>query len=164
MERDPSLSLVCPVHPNPHVGEIVHAQLGGRSRVHLIEPVGYLPFVALMRASTLILTDSGGVQEEAPALGKPVLVLRETTEASRRSRGSRSAWSVPAVRRSSPRSGSRLTVPIGAVGEARRPIPTVTAGHRSGLARPGLRGSGSIRPLASRFLAVLAGWRRLSIG
>ena len=56
------------------------ALLGGQNRIHLIEPVGYPAFVALMKACTLILTDSGGVQEEAPALGKPVLVLRSVTE------------------------------------------------------------------------------------
>jgi UDP-N-acetylglucosamine 2-epimerase (non-hydrolysing) len=80
VRHDPALSVVCPVHPNPHVGGVVRARLGGLDRVHLIEPVGYLPFVALMKAAALILTDSGGVQEEAPALGKLVLVLRETTE------------------------------------------------------------------------------------
>ena len=56
------------------------SRLGGHDRIHLIEPVGYPAFVALMKASCLILTDSGGVQEEGPTLGKPVLVLRETTE------------------------------------------------------------------------------------
>lgn len=80
VERDPGLSVVYPVHPNPEVRTPSEAHLGGRARIHLIEPVGYLAFVALMKAAALILTDSGGVQEEAPALGKPVLVLRETTE------------------------------------------------------------------------------------
>jgi UDP-N-acetylglucosamine 2-epimerase (non-hydrolysing) len=80
VRHDPALSVVCPVHPNPHVGTVIRDRLGELERVHLIEPVGYLPFVALMKAAALILTDSGGVQEEAPALGKPVLVLRETTE------------------------------------------------------------------------------------
>ena len=78
--RDPGLSVVFPVHPNPSVRGPVKAALGDVPRISLIEPQGYLEFVALMRASFLILTDSGGVQEEAPSLGKPVLVLRDETE------------------------------------------------------------------------------------
>ena len=74
------MSVVIPVHPNPRVRSVVLSRLGGHDRIHLIEPVGYPAFVALMKASCLILTDSGGVQEEGPTLGKPVLVLRETTE------------------------------------------------------------------------------------
>ncbi|MEP7228560.1 MAG: UDP-N-acetylglucosamine 2-epimerase (non-hydrolyzing), partial [Gemmatimonadales bacterium] len=74
------VELVYPVHPNPNVKEIVERRLGGQPRIHLIEPQDYVPFVDLMRRSYLILTDSGGVQEEAPSLGKPVLVLREVTE------------------------------------------------------------------------------------
>jgi UDP-N-acetylglucosamine 2-epimerase (non-hydrolysing) len=69
-----------PVHLNPQVCEIVQARLGGRSNVQLRAPAPYPEFVWLMDRSTLILTDSGGVQEEAPSLGKPVLVMRETTE------------------------------------------------------------------------------------
>ena len=61
-------------------GEVVRQELGGVERVHLIDPLDYEPFANLMHRSYLILTDSGGVQEEAPALGKPVLVLRDTTE------------------------------------------------------------------------------------
>jgi UDP-N-acetylglucosamine 2-epimerase (non-hydrolysing) len=80
LERDPRLSVIFPVHPNPGVREAVETHLRNRPRIQLIEPVGYLEFVALMRASFLILTDSGGVQEEGPALGKPVLVLRDETE------------------------------------------------------------------------------------
>ena len=68
------------MHLNPNVQRPVHEILGGRGNVHLIEPQDYEPFVWLMMQSDLILTDSGGVQEEAPALGKPVLVMRETTE------------------------------------------------------------------------------------
>lgn len=71
---------VYPVHLNPNVREPVFRLLGEMDNVYLIEPLGYLPFVYLMDKSTLILTDSGGVQEEAPSLGKPVLVMRETTE------------------------------------------------------------------------------------
>lgn len=74
------IEVVYPVHLNPHVRQPVHAILGNRERVHLIEPVDYATFVALMKRSTLILSDSGGVQEEAPSLGKAVLVMRETTE------------------------------------------------------------------------------------
>ncbi len=71
---------VYPVHLNPNVQEPVQRILGGHSRILLIEPLSYAPFVWLMDKSTIILTDSGGVQEEAPTLGKPVLVMRETTE------------------------------------------------------------------------------------
>lgn len=72
--------IVYPVHPNPKVRDTVFATLGDHEHISLIEPLDYLPFVELMCRSHLILTDSGGVQEEAPALGKPVLVLRSTTE------------------------------------------------------------------------------------
>ena len=73
---------IYPVHPNPKVRETVFAKLGaGRhANVYLIQPLDYLPFVDLMSRATLILTDSGGVQEEAPSLGKRVVVLREVTE------------------------------------------------------------------------------------
>ncbi|HWR38019.1 MAG TPA: UDP-N-acetylglucosamine 2-epimerase (non-hydrolyzing) [Patescibacteria group bacterium] len=72
--------IVFPVHKNPRVREIVQAELGGLERVHLIDPLDYEPFANLMARSELVLTDSGGIQEEAPAMGKPVLVLRDTTE------------------------------------------------------------------------------------
>lgn len=78
-ERD-DVQLVYPVHLNPNVREPVNRILGTCDRVHLIEPQDYLPFVYLMKRSHLIVTDSGGVQEEAPSLGKPVLVMRNTTE------------------------------------------------------------------------------------
>ena len=74
------VELIYPVHPNPNVQKAAKAVLGGVPRVHLIEPMEYRPFVQLMNKCYLILTDSGGVQEEAPTLGKPVLVLRTTTE------------------------------------------------------------------------------------
>ena len=74
------VQVVFPVHLNPQVQEPVNRLLGDIGNVHLIEPLDYLPFVYLMDKSTLILTDSGGVQEEAPSLGKPVLVMRDTTE------------------------------------------------------------------------------------
>ena len=76
----PDIEVVLPVHPNPQVKGTVEAALCDTPRVRLIEPVDYLEFVHLMARSHLILTDSGGVQEEAPSLGKPVLVLRDTTE------------------------------------------------------------------------------------
>jgi UDP-N-acetylglucosamine 2-epimerase (non-hydrolysing) len=76
----PDLQVVYPVHLNPNVQAPVGRILGGKPRVRLIEPQDYLPFVYLMHRAHLILTDSGGVQEEAPSLGKPVLVMRETTE------------------------------------------------------------------------------------
>ena len=72
--------VVFPVHPNPAVSVRVHATLGGVPRVHLVEPLDYLTFVKVMAHSRVILTDSGGVQEEAPVLGRPVLVLRDATE------------------------------------------------------------------------------------
>jgi UDP-N-acetylglucosamine 2-epimerase (non-hydrolysing) len=71
---------VYPVHPNPNVRGPVHEALGGHPNVTLLEPLDYVPLVHLMKHSTLILTDSGGIQEEAPALGVPVLVLRDVTE------------------------------------------------------------------------------------
>jgi UDP-N-acetylglucosamine 2-epimerase (non-hydrolysing) len=72
--------IVYPVHRNPNVVGPAHALLGSHPNVLLIEPLSYVPFVELMRRSRLIITDSGGVQEEAPSLGRPVLVLREKTE------------------------------------------------------------------------------------
>lgn len=72
--------IIYPVHLNPHVREPVNRLLNNIEHVHLIEPQDYLPFVYLMTISTIILTDSGGIQEEAPTLGKPVLVMRDTTE------------------------------------------------------------------------------------
>ena len=82
VDRHPGLGVIWPVHPNPAVRSAITEGLSGRDhpRVKLIDPVGYPEFVALMKASYLILTDSGGVQEEAPSLGRPVLVLRQATE------------------------------------------------------------------------------------
>ncbi|MBU0911546.1 MAG: UDP-N-acetylglucosamine 2-epimerase (non-hydrolyzing) [Gammaproteobacteria bacterium] len=76
----PDTDVVYPVHLNPNVREPVFRLLSDTSNVHLIEPQDYLPFVYLMSRSTVVLTDSGGIQEEAPSLGKPVLVMRDTTE------------------------------------------------------------------------------------
>lgn len=75
-----NVQVLYPVHLNPNVQEPVKRLLGGIGNVHLIEPQDYLPFVYLMDKSSIILTDSGGIQEEAPSLGKPVLVMRDTTE------------------------------------------------------------------------------------
>ncbi len=76
----PDVQLVYPVHPNPHVQEPVNRYLRSHPNITLLEPLDYLPFVDLMRRAFLILTDSGGIQEEGPSLGKPILVLREKTE------------------------------------------------------------------------------------
>lgn len=76
----PDVDFVYPVHLNPNVREPVSRLLGNICNIHLIEPLDYLPFVYLMTRSDLILTDSGGIQEEAPSLGRPVLVMRDTTE------------------------------------------------------------------------------------
>lgn len=74
------IQIVYPVHPNPNVIEAAHAELDGVPNVHLIDPLDYLTLAHLMKRSYLILTDSGGIQEEAPSLGVPVLVLRDVTE------------------------------------------------------------------------------------
>jgi UDP-N-acetylglucosamine 2-epimerase (non-hydrolysing) len=79
-ETVPDVEILYPVHLNPNVQEPVRRILGASPRIHLIQPLDYLPFVYLMERSYLIVTDSGGVQEEAPSLGKPVLVMRDTTE------------------------------------------------------------------------------------
>lgn len=76
----PDVQLVYPVHPNPNVRGLAHEWLSKFENIHLIEPATYLPFVYLMMQAHLIITDSGGIQEEAPSLGKPVLVARDTTE------------------------------------------------------------------------------------
>jgi UDP-N-acetylglucosamine 2-epimerase (non-hydrolysing) len=76
----PDVQIVYPVHHNPNVRDCAHRLLDGRPNVFLIEPLDYVPFVDLMRRAYLLLTDSGGIQEEGPSLGKPVLVMREKTE------------------------------------------------------------------------------------
>ena len=76
----PDVQVVYPMHMNPNVRKPVNEILGGLANVHLIEPLDYLSFLYMMRQSYLIMTDSGGVQEEAPSLGKPVIVMRDTTE------------------------------------------------------------------------------------
>lgn len=78
--QHPDVEILYPVHLNPNVREPVNRLLNGIDNIHLIEPLDYLPFVYLMSRAHLILTDSGGIQEEAPSLGKPVLVMRDTTE------------------------------------------------------------------------------------
>lgn len=74
------LAIIYPMHPNPNVAEVMRPSLTDIANVALIEPLDYLNFVAMMEASDIVLTDSGGIQEEAPSLGKPVLVMRDTTE------------------------------------------------------------------------------------
>jgi UDP-N-acetylglucosamine 2-epimerase (non-hydrolysing) len=76
----PDVEIVYPVHRNPNVTGPVQRHLAGISNIHLIEPLDYVPFVDLMRRSYLLLTDSGGIQEEGPSLGKPIIVMREKTE------------------------------------------------------------------------------------
>lgn len=78
--RHSDLQIVYPVHPNPNVREVVYSRLGNLSNLFLLEPQDYLPFISLMARAELILTDSGGIQEEATALAKKILVLRETSE------------------------------------------------------------------------------------
>jgi UDP-N-acetylglucosamine 2-epimerase (non-hydrolysing) len=80
LSHRPGLDIVYPVHLNPNVRQPVMAALSGRANIHLIEPLGYLEFVHLMRRASIVLTDSGGIQEEAPSLGIPVLVMRDVTE------------------------------------------------------------------------------------
>lgn len=79
-ERNPGLQFLYPIHPNPHIKGAAHTLLAGLPNIILCEPLDYGSFIAVMKRSYLILTDSGGIQEEAPALGKPVLVLRDETE------------------------------------------------------------------------------------
>lgn len=80
LAAEPGVEIVYPVHPNPNVLGPVHRLLEGISTVHLVAPMDYLPFVYLMSRAHFVITDSGGIQEEAPSLGKPVLVMRDTTE------------------------------------------------------------------------------------
>lgn len=80
VKENEQTEIIFPVHRNPEVRKVVEEELAGKERVHLIETLEYEPFVNVMSRCNLILTDSGGIQEEAPALGKPVLVLRDTTE------------------------------------------------------------------------------------
>jgi UDP-N-acetylglucosamine 2-epimerase (non-hydrolysing) len=72
--------IVFPVHPNPQVQSVMNARLGGHPRIVLLPPLDYVPFIYLLTRCYLVLTDSGGVQEEAPSVGKPILVMRDTTE------------------------------------------------------------------------------------
>jgi len=79
-EKNPTVQFLYPVHPNPNIKDVAHEFLAGLPNFTLCEPLDYAPFIAAMKHAYIILTDSGGVQEEAPALGKPVLVLRDKTE------------------------------------------------------------------------------------
>lgn len=80
VDENPDIKVIYPVHPSPQVRAAAHRALGAHERIHLIEPLGVLDFHNFLKQSYLILTDSGGIQEEAPGLGKPVLVMRDTTE------------------------------------------------------------------------------------
>ncbi|AKU93102.1 non-hydrolyzing UDP-N-acetylglucosamine 2-epimerase [Vulgatibacter incomptus] len=80
VDQNPDVAVVYPVHLNPNIDGPVRRILGGRDRIHLLPPLGYLEFVSLMDRSHLVLSDSGGLQEETPSLGKPILVLRDVTE------------------------------------------------------------------------------------
>jgi UDP-N-acetylglucosamine 2-epimerase (non-hydrolysing) len=80
VEDRPDVALIFPVHPNPSVVSAARTALNGHPRVHLLEPLGYEDFIALLAEAWLIVSDSGGVQEEAPSLGRPLLILRENTE------------------------------------------------------------------------------------
>jgi UDP-N-acetylglucosamine 2-epimerase (non-hydrolysing) len=80
VERHDDVCLFFPVHPNPNVKKVANEVLGGHPRIHLLGPLDYSDFLAIMRSTWMIVSDSGGVQEEAPSLGKPLLVLRENTE------------------------------------------------------------------------------------
>lgn len=80
LARRSDVQIVYPVHPNPNVRRPVHRHLAGRRNILLTEPLSYVPFVDLMRRAHILLTDSGGIQEEGPSLGKPILVMREKTE------------------------------------------------------------------------------------
>jgi UDP-N-acetylglucosamine 2-epimerase (non-hydrolysing) len=80
LDQRPDVQIVWPVHPNPNVQSVVDSLLRNKTRVTLVDPQDYLPFIDLMRRAYLLITDSGGVQEEGPSLGKPILVLRDKTE------------------------------------------------------------------------------------
>jgi UDP-N-acetylglucosamine 2-epimerase (non-hydrolysing) len=80
LARRDEVAIIYPLHPNPHVADVMRPALSGHDNIALIPPLDYLDFVAMMAACDIVLTDSGGIQEEAPSLGKPVLVMRDTTE------------------------------------------------------------------------------------
>ena len=88
-EQHPEVEFLWPVHPNPAVKSVVETQMRGLDRVHLCPPMEYGPFVSAIKRAAFVLSDSGGVQEEAPALGTPVLVLRNESECARSTRAGR---------------------------------------------------------------------------
>ena len=106
MEEHPDTKAIYPIHMNPEVRRAAHAELDGFDRLRIVEPLEVLDFHNFMDASYLILTDSGGIQEEAPSLGKPVLVMRDTTERPEAWRRARSGSSAPMRSPSMPRSPS----------------------------------------------------------
>lgn len=132
----PDLIVVLPLHPNPVVREALLPALDGLDNVMLVEPMGYAAFARLLQRSTIVLTDSGGVQEEAPSLDKPVLVMRDTTERLEAVSAARPGWSAPILTACTPRSTNYSPVR----GPIRRwptpSTPTATAEPRSGLQKP----------------------------
>ena len=84
MDEHPDVKAIYPIHMNPVIREIANSILGDDERIHIIEPLDVIDFHNFISRSFMVLTDSGGIQEEAPFLGKPVLVMRDTTETTRR--------------------------------------------------------------------------------
>lgn len=125
----PDVEIVYPVHPNPNVLEPAREILSGHERVHLIDPLGYADLVTALRHSSLILTDSGGIQEEAPTFGTPVLVLRKVTE---RPEGVEAgvAWLVGTDSERIVTEASRVLAAEKATGDARSPYGDGQAGER----------------------------------
>ncbi|MFV2006707.1 MAG: non-hydrolyzing UDP-N-acetylglucosamine 2-epimerase [Longimicrobiales bacterium] len=125
----PDVEIVYPVHPNPNVLEPAREILSGHERVHLIDPLGYADLVTALRHSSLILTDSGGIQEEAPTFGTPVLVLRKVTE---RPEGVEAgvAWLVGTDSERIVTGASRVLAAEKTTGDARSPYGDGQAGER----------------------------------
>ena len=133
--KHPDLIVVLPLHPNPLVREALLPSLHGLDNVMLVEPMDYGAFARLLQRSTIVLTDSGGIQEEAPSLGKPVLVMRDTTERPEAVTAGRPGWSAPIRSACIPRSinCSPLRGPIRRWPTPSTPTATVTP--RSGLSK-----------------------------
>jgi hypothetical protein len=141
----PDVAIIFPVHLNPNVRAVMNERLVGLDNVALIEPLDYPHFARLLSIAEIMLTDSGGVQEEAPALGKPVLVMRETTERPEGVRRARRNWSAPMLRASFPKSSTFSTI--------RRPtkpwraptIPLETGSPRAASSSIGAGGMGRMK-------------------
>ena len=128
------VQIVYPVHPNPSVREPAERLLAGAPFIHLIDPLDYEPFVFLMERSHVIITDSGGIQEEAPSLGKPVLVTRERPNVPRRLARGVPYWSEPLAKESSAKPGGFFPTPsiIGAWRKPGTPMATAWRPRESG--------------------------------